>query len=72
MKTIFVSVWLLSNGTLQGDPWIPFKSAQACENYSRGLASSPAKMLFLVGCVDAKALSTFRAFEMALPPGLSK
>jgi hypothetical protein len=72
MKTIFVAVWLLSNGTLQGDPWVPFKDAKACEDYSLGLESSPEKLLFMIGCFDERALPTFRAFDMTLPSGLSK
>ncbi len=68
MKTILTVVWLLSNGSLQGEPWKEFPDIAKCEEVRLATKSADDKLLFLTGCLDASTLPEFTAFEMKLFP----
>jgi hypothetical protein len=56
MKTALALVWLLSNGQLQGDPWIEFPNAEACRAARDEKAVAVVdRILFFSACMELGA-----------------
>lgn len=72
MKVAFAVVWLLSNGSLEGEPWKLFADMSACVVY-RNTHLVPAtldRLMFFDTCVDTEVQGTLGFFQFNLTDGL--
>ena len=66
MKTMLVVVWMLSNGSMVGEPWKEFPSMTECQIARYSIKGADGKFMLVAGCLDDATLHEYTVFMLDL------